>query len=183
MPDPRISLKFRDTVTLPYADDIGPAIDQQTGGEWTKLTLQFPGIRIRRTFRFTSQDDVQKVVDRVVANNPSYHPPNFFTLFVVTCPTVPMAQDAAKALAAWPIVEYAVPQETASSPTSGLGGTGLNLAQGYEDNAPVGIGARCAWDVDGGDGRDQEIIDIEKGWSLDHLDFVTHHPKLLFGKH
>ena len=180
---PRVSVKFLDTVVLPYADDIGPEIDHQTNEGWKKLTQQFPGIHIRPTFRFVSEADLKALVDRVAANNPDYHPPVFTTLFVVVCPTVAVVQHVANAIAAWPIVEFAVPQQAPSSPTGGLGGTGLNPAQGYEDPAPRGIDARCAWGVNGGDGVGQKIIDIELGWTLDHDDFAIHNPQLLFGTH
>src|SRR2546426_7132254 len=146
---PRISVKFLDTVVLPYADDIGPEIDQQTNDGWKKLTQQFPGIRIRRTFRFISETELKMLVDRVAANNPAYRPPNFLTLFVVACPTTAIVQPVANAIAAWSIVEFAVPQQTPTSPTGSLGGTGLNVSQGYEDPAPRGIDARCAWGVAG----------------------------------
>jgi len=179
----RISVKFHDHVALPYADDIGPEIDQQTNDGWKKLMQQFPGVRIRRTFRTISATDLKLRVNRVAANNPDYHPPEFLTLFVVVCPTVATVQNVASAIKAWSIVEFAVPQQTPTLPTGGLGGTGLNLSQGYEDPAPLGINARCAWGENGGDGAGQAIIDIELGWTLDHDDFAIHNPQLLFGTH
>src|SRR5262245_9951313 len=177
----RISVKFHDNVALPYADDIGSEIDHQTNDGWKNLTQQFPGVRIRRTFRTIGASDLKALVNRVAANNPDYHPPEFLTLFVVVCPTVTIVQHVATAIKAWSIVEFAVPQQTPSSPTGGLGGTGLNLSQGYEDPAPRGINARCAWGENGGDGAGQAIIDIELGWTLDHDDFAIHNPQLLFG--
>lgn len=42
--------------------------------------------------------------------------------------------------------------------------------QGYLDHAPNGVDAKFAWSLDGGQGTDIRIIDIEGGWQLSHID-------------
>jgi len=42
--------------------------------------------------------------------------------------------------------------------------------QGYLNAAPSGVDARYAWTQSGGRGNDIRIIDIERGWNLDHED-------------
>lgn len=183
-PIPRVILKFRDSATLPYADDIGGDIDRQTGGAWTALQRQFPGVRIRRLYRTVSQKELNDLVQRAVASDPTYRPPNFFAYYVVAFPDAFDAQDVASVLARWPLVEFAYPERAASTPAGGgLNPTSyaLNHLQGYEDPAPRGIDARCAWGIPGGDGYGQRVIDLEVGWTLNHDDFVVHNPQLLFG--
>ncbi|MBT7790902.1 MAG: S8 family serine peptidase, partial [Calditrichaeota bacterium] len=42
--------------------------------------------------------------------------------------------------------------------------------QGYLFDAPEGINAPAAWELDGGRGENVKIIDIEGGWNFDHED-------------
>ncbi len=175
----RVSVKFHDSVSLPYNDDIGSNIDGLTADGWKRLELQFPGVRIRRTFQVMAQDELVRLVKRVADRNPAYRPPNFLTLFIVDCRSESVVESVAEEIRTWAIVEFAVPIEQASAPTGGS--SGLNALQGYEDEAPKGVDARCAWTIDGGDGRGQAMIDIELGWTLDHDDFTVHNPQLLFG--
>lgn len=48
----------------------------------------------------------------------------------------------------------------------------LSTLQTYLDPAPVGIDARYAWTIPGGDGEKQKLADVEWGWNLDHEDLV-----------
>lgn len=45
--------------------------------------------------------------------------------------------------------------------------------QGYLDDAPAGIGARRAWAIAGGTGRDVRIIDVEYEWRFTHEEFIA----------
>lgn len=45
--------------------------------------------------------------------------------------------------------------------------------QTYLTAAPVGIDSQYAWGFPGGDGANTTIIDIERGWKLDHEDLVA----------
>ncbi len=53
--------------------------------------------------------------------------------------------------------------------------------QGYLDPAPDGIDAEYAWGFAGGDGAGQDVIDLERGWTLDHEDLTGHGAALLHG--
>jgi serine protease len=181
---PRVILKFHDSVMLPYEDGIGSAIDQRTGDSWRALEQRFPGVEIVRLYRAVSQDELTDTIRRAVANDSTYRPPNFFTFYVVRFPETVDAEEVASALRLWPSVELAYPEGVPSAPTGGAlnpGSYALNHLQGYEDPAPLGIDARCAWGIPGGDGFGQAVIDLEAGWTLNHDDFVVHHPQLLFG--
>ena len=45
--------------------------------------------------------------------------------------------------------------------------------QGYLDPAPAGIDVKYAWGFKGGDGAGTNVVDIERGWDLDHEDLVS----------
>ena len=45
--------------------------------------------------------------------------------------------------------------------------------EGYINPAPVGIDAKYAWGFPGGDGAGTNVVDIERGWDLDHEDLVS----------
>jgi len=47
------------------------------------------------------------------------------------------------------------------------------LKQGYLQPAPRGIDAVYAWRMPGGDGAGIGLVDIERGWTLNHLDLVS----------
>ncbi|KAK0643691.1 peptidase S8/S53 domain-containing protein, partial [Cercophora newfieldiana] len=54
--------------------------------------------------------------------------------------------------------------------------------QGYLKAAPGGIEAQYAWGFPGGDGANTKVIDIERGWKLDHEDLVSQNITLLAGQ-
>jgi hypothetical protein len=48
-----------------------------------------------------------------------------------------------------------------------------SINQGYQTAAPIGIDARFAWTLDGGDGEGIRFVDIESGWTLNHEDLLS----------
>lgn len=53
--------------------------------------------------------------------------------------------------------------------------------QGYLKSAPGGIETQYAWGFAGGDGANTKVIDVERGWKLDHEDLVSQNITLLSG--
>lgn len=53
--------------------------------------------------------------------------------------------------------------------------------QGYLDPAPGGVDARFAWQFKGGDGAGVNIVDVEGGWQLSHVDLVQNSGGLIGG--
>ena len=89
---PRVIVKFRDNLQVPYQDDIGSYLDQQGIG-WTALTKQFPGIAIERLFIASSSEQILTLVGQAQQMDKSYHPPNFLTYFAIDCPRQDEAND------------------------------------------------------------------------------------------
>ena len=53
--------------------------------------------------------------------------------------------------------------------------------QDYLDAAPVGIGARWAWQQTNGEGAGVGFVDLEEDWNLDHEDLIAKRPTLSYG--
>jgi serine protease len=55
--------------------------------------------------------------------------------------------------------------------------------EGYIDKAPGGIDAKFAWGFPGGDGAGTNVVDLERGWDLNHEDLVsTSNPRILIAR-
>ena len=162
---PRVIVKFRDSVTLPYADDIGDIIQSRDVGSWMSLEQTFRGISIRRLARSSDGERISQLVEQAVRADPTYKGRNLLAYFVVECPANVEPEHVAEQLSHWPLVEAAFVAESPSSP---------QCTVGYEDppdvfSATGGIDAIYAHTVNGGDGAGQSFIDIELGWTREHI--------------
>jgi hypothetical protein len=70
-----------------------------------------------------------------------------------------------------PAVESPLAPPFAKPPAATAAIPDYTAQQGYLDAAPAGVGARSsAWLLAGGKGANVQFIDIEGGWTLDHVD-------------
>jgi hypothetical protein len=53
--------------------------------------------------------------------------------------------------------------------------------QKYLHPAPIGVGAIGVWQIPGGNGVGQALVDLEQGWTLNHEDLVDHGATMLHG--
>jgi serine protease len=178
---PRVVVKFRDDVQLPYEDDVEKNLDEWKVGQWDRLVEQFPGINMRRMFTSVTAERIRQLADEAVRRDDTYRPPNFLTYFVVDCPVAVDPEELVKALQAWRSVQTAYFDPPGDDPQVNAADDPQSPNQGYLDPAPDGIDAEFAWGFAGGDGAGQQVIDLEQGWTLDHEDLVAHGATLLFG--
>ncbi|TWW10826.1 peptidase S8 [Planctomyces bekefii] len=80
-------------------------------------------------------------------------------------------QSVAKALAELDEVESAYVPGGPTPPPVNAADDPLARNQGYLDAAPGGIDARFAWGY--ADGLGAEVVDLERGWTLDHEDLAS----------
>jgi len=179
---PRIVIKFKDYVELPYRDGVETMFEKLKVGPWENLSKQFPGLTVRRLWNAVPPEKIEELVAKAREVDQTYRPPNLLTYFVVDCPPNVEPETLAKAFREWPNVEKAyfdppgqdpLPVNDADDP--------LCPSQLYLDPAPDGIDAHYAWGFAGGDGQGQHFIDLEQGWTLDHEDLTAHGATLLFG--
>jgi serine protease len=183
--NPKVVVKFRDHVELPYEDKIGGYIQNNGIGPWDRLLKEFPGITINRLITSLKTEEVLGLVARAKERNPDYHPPNFLSFFVVECPPDLDPQLLARALGSWGSVEIAYvasppgpPPQITYPPNDPRWGQ-----QGYLDPAPDGIDAEFGWksQIKGSTGEGIQLIDVEKGWMLNHEDLDTANIPLISG--
>ncbi len=171
---PRVVVKFRDHVKLPYRDGIGALIEEQQIGSWSRLIDEFKGITLKRLYPELGADKIEALVRQAVELDPSYQPPNLLNYFVIDCPTTVEPQALAKVLSSWNSVEQAyVEGGPTPPPVVNAANDPRWPAQGYLDPAQNGIDAEFAWTITGGDGAGQSFVDLEQGWTLNHEDLVS----------
>ena len=178
---PRVVVKFRDTVQLPYDDTVAEQLDRLRIGPWSLVEKQFPGIRLRRMFTSVKPERIRSLVDQAVERDGTYEPPNLLTYFVADVPPEVRPEDVVRALSEWRTVEKAYFDPPGDEPVVNALDDPRSPNQGYLDPAPDGIDAEFAWGVAGGDGAGQDVVDLERGWTLTHEDLTAHGATLLHG--
>lgn len=170
--DPHVVIKFRDDIDLPYKSGIEHLLEHKKIGSWRALAERFPGISLHPVFSSLPPERLKELIARAEALDPNYHPPNFFSYFLITAPGRTAYDELADALREWSGVASACVVRPAPPPSPPNGGGSLNgnCTQGYLSTAPEGIDATCAQvSTVGGDGSaGVKFIDIERGWNLDH---------------
>ncbi len=178
---PRVVVKFRDHIELPYDDRVEEYLEKMKVGPWESLKKQFPGISMRRMFTSVKPDRIRQLVDEAVQRDDTYRPPNFLTYFVVDCPAGVSVEELVKELSSWRSVQTAYFDPPGDDPVVNAANDPRSPNQGYLDPAPDGIDAEFAWGFAGGDGAGQDVIDLERGWTLNHEDLNAHGATLLHG--
>ena len=165
----QVVVKFRDSVHLPYADDIGDDIARI--GPWKELSSRFPGVAIRRAFTTLTSDEIARFGDQAHDTDPAYPSRSLLTFFVVVCPPSvdPFAVAAELNSASWSTsVETADVDMVPVLPSP-------PCTLGFELPAPKGgIDAIFAATVPGGRGQCQHVIELESGWTRNHDSIQVH---------
>jgi len=184
---PRVVVKFHDYVELPYEDGVEYDIGKLQIGQWERLEEEFPGITFKRLYTALEPEKIRELVDRATELDQTYRPPNLLTYFVIDCPPSIDPESLAKALASWQTVQTAYFDPPGDEPQVNPANDPRWPNQGYLDPAPNGIDAEFAWPrlggigFPGGDGAGQRVIDLERGWTLNHEDINAHGAALLHG--
>lgn len=180
---PRIVVKFRDHVQLPYAKGAERALEAHQLGPWSKLANGIAGLTMEPLFMSVKPVRLRELVALASQRNPSYRAPNFFSFFAI--PYVPGADLHAmvRELRSWPSVEdaYADPGPTPPPAVNAANDPRWPM-QGYLDAGPTGINAEYGWLMAGGDGAGQSFVDLEYGWRLQHEDLADHDIEIISGE-
>lgn len=171
---PRVIVKFRDHIQLPYDRTAASEIEQRGIGQWQRLAADFKGITLAPLFASKKPDEILDLVNRAMATDPTYRPPDFLTYYAVSTPTGVDPEAVAKALSTWPTVACAyVEPPPVEPPVVNAVDDPRSGNQGYLNPAPDGIDAEYAWGFSGGDGAGQALVDLEWGWTFNHEDLVA----------
>ena len=184
---PQVVVKFQDDVKLPYEDGVEKYIEELQVGPSSQLIGQFPGITFKRLYTTLDPEKIKELTKRAVNLDKTYSPRNLLTYFVVDCPPGVDPERLAEELSSWPTVQTAYFDRPAPDPVVNAADDPRFVYQGYLNPAPQGIDAEYAWPkpdgtgFPGGDGAGQHVIDMERGWTLNHEDLADHHATLLHG--
>lgn len=166
-------VKFEDSFQLPpYADNLERYFERTKSPEWMEIARLAPRATFRRIYRTLTPAQIDQLSARAAKKNPDYKPPQFLKNYLLVLPPGAPATRVLQVLRNWRggvDRVYRVPQVAAPAPA---GANPESQYQWYLGPAPLGIDARYAWQQLGGDGAKQEIIDIEQGWTLDHVDLL-----------
>ena len=149
---------------------------------WELLGPSFAPVNVKPYFSSLEPHEIQELVRRAVANSPDYEPPDFFGYVEIDLPDEADEREFLGRLNSSQSIETAYFAPKGLNPAVDPADDPESLTQGYLDAAPVGIDARYAWTVPGGDGRGQRAIDLERGWTLEHEDLTAHGIKKLRGE-
>lgn len=126
-------------------------------------------------------EQLAELVDRAVKTTPSYVPADFGAWYQVQFKTEapsegydPEILDLLRTLGSQDEVASCQPLVGSKSPVVSPLNDPQFANQDYLKAAPGGIEAQYAWGFTGGDGANTRVIDIERGWKLDHEDLVGH---------
>lgn len=179
---PRIVVKFRNEVQLPYEGGAERAVVETGIAPWNKLAEKWPGVTLKPVFVSIPEARLKEMIQTARARTSSYQPPNFFTFFAI--PYVPGMdlEEALKEVRSWPAVEDAyISRGPGQPPAVNAADDPNSPILGYLDPAPVGINAEYAWLLEGGDGAGQNFVDLEYGWRFEHEDLTAHAITLISG--
>jgi hypothetical protein len=162
----QVVLKFRDSIHLPYEDDVDDDIARI--GPWKELSARFPGITVRRAFRSLTSEQIARFGDEAHDADPTYSSRTLLTFFVVVCP--PNVDPFAVA------AELKSPSWSSSVETADVDMVpSLPCTLGFELPASKGgIDSTFAAGVPGGRGQCQHVIDLESGWTRNHDSIQVH---------
>jgi serine protease len=170
---PRVVVKFRAGLGLTADSLVEGRLAREDLGPWQELTASVPGIRLRAVFEFESID-FQSLIRRATELDPTYQPADFSSYYYVDAPPATDLKALVLALRKWNNVELVYIANAGPDPGVNASNDYRSPNQGYLDPAPDGIDAEYAWGFTGGDGAGQRLIDIERGWTLDHEDLSGH---------
>lgn len=140
---------------------------------WHDLLKLFPGIKISKLFTSVSPGKIIKLTEKARSSDSKYAPADFLAYYVISCSDEINTAKLSRLLLRYKSTELAYVQHTPVYPPSAKANDYLHKYQAYLNPSPVGINARYAWNMSGGDGDGNvKFIDIEQGWMLQHESFV-----------
>ena len=170
-PQPRVVVKFKSHVKLPYSSAAVSQMDAPSSTLWRDLTAAHPGIELKPYFATLGEVGLRALAQRRprIANAST---PGAFTQYYAVHTAVGSDPEAvAKAIAQWPTVEIAYVEGGPTPPPVNPADDPYSKAEGYLDAAPSGLDARYAWNS--ADGHGIGFVDVEQGWTLSHEDLAT----------
>lgn len=176
----RIVVKLRNGSPGEGQKDGRERLIEALGAAWIRLLGDFPTMIVERLIQSVTENQLNQLIKLARKRQPKYYPPNFFNYLAVLCPRDD-AEKILKRLSEFDGVEYAYirPDDEPASPLAKLPPAPAVTADLWSAansthlmNSPEGLGATGIWQYEGADGVGQHLIDIELGWTLNHVDLL-----------
>ncbi|WP_130068773.1 putative mucin/carbohydrate-binding domain-containing protein [Bacillus albus] len=188
-----IIIKFKNEVNLPYEDGIEKKIQTEKNDTILKEVFsQYPNVSLNRLFTSAKPEEIQNLS----TNN------SLLKYYIMSVPKDIDAESLLEHMRNSPLIEKvyeqekpvepekpAQPQQIHELPKFELPNSFLNphnnprfKNQGYLMEAPNGINAVYAWNIEGADGKGVTVMDMEYGWLLNHEKLVNQNIELVSGK-
>lgn len=172
----RVVVKFRPYVRLPYTRAAVEQLSEEDRQAWNGVSDAFPGVALAPYFTSVAEPTLRRLSRETEAAEAG---PRLTSFYGVACPQGVDPQRLARAVAVLPGVELAYVEAGPTPPPVNPVDDLLNASQGYQDAAPAGIDARWSWGQT--DGTGIGVVDLERGWTLDHEDLAAANVTLISG--
>ncbi len=188
---PRFVKRDPPLVTVRFREGVNPSRGPQATGEiagrqdarWDELEAFFPGARLAPLFERQAADEIRRLEARAARLTPGYRSPRFDAMFRVHLPpraqwelSTPQDGNLAAALRATllqllPVDRVSVETLVAPLPKKDSGIAG-NPDVEHLDPADKGVDVDAVWTLPGGQGKDEVLADVERGWHTGHVEFT-----------
>jgi len=149
----------------------------------TNRSKRSPGIEVLPLITSITPSELNSMVEHATALDPTYEPVDFTTWYQVHLDTPTTSLPSLlESLNLNP--EITTCQTLLSTKLPSISKPVKNPlypSQGHLNPAPEGINAAYAWTFPGGDGTGTSVIDVERGWYLEHEDLQSSNITLLAG--
>ena len=181
-PRTQVVVKFRDDVNLPYEDGVERFLRQRLSIFDMQRDPEPRSFTFKKLFNSITPKQIKDLYAGGQNREPSASTPNLLSYFKIECPDKENADQLVKELLLSEIVQTAYVDIPGTEPSiiHPLDNP-LFPDQRYLGPAPEGIDAEYAWRFPGGDGSGQNVIDVERGWTLNHEDLCYLQSKVLYG--
>lgn len=178
---PRVVVRFHEGIDLSREEEVGDQLEARGLGPWSKLSEAYRGLKLEPLFTAVPQEKIAELQEQAMEMDPTYRPADFGVFFYVDAPPEADLKSLVKELLEWSSVREAYIDQGGPDPVVNAANDPRSGNQGYLDPAPDGIDAEYAWTFTGGDGVGQRLIDLERGWTLNHEDINAHGATILHG--
>jgi hypothetical protein len=170
---PRVVVKFRDHIALPYDSKVQTEIER-LGIGWDRLAAEYPGVAIVPLFTSQKPDRIVELQDRAREIDPTYEASNLLAYYAIEVPSRADPEEIVKVVSSWDAVATAyVEPGPVEPPAVNPADDPRSVNQGYLDPSPDGVDAEYAWGFPGGTGALQALVDMEWGWTFNHEDLAA----------
>lgn len=185
----QIVVKFRDDVDLPYEDGVEKYIQQRIKTFDFQSEPEVGSFTFKRLFNSLPPDKIKELTTNRQEPAPNVSTPNLLSYFKIECPEGVDPDRLVNHLSHWAIVQTAYVDIPGTEPEMMVTEPGavnpsddsFFVNQRYLSPSPEGIDAEYAWMFPGGNGTGQSVIDLERGWTLNHEDLIYLQAQVLYG--